>query len=122
MKYMLLTYLDEKRWAGLDESEQQRIMAECGPHLRRLIASGKFLSGAPLQPTTTAATVSSKDGKRVITDGPFAETREQLGGYTLIEADSFDEALEIAGGFVGNSTLARIEVRPLVEPNGLPSQ
>jgi hypothetical protein len=120
MKYMLLTYLDEKAWASLSEAEQKRIMDECGPHVQRLIESGKFLGGAPLHPTWTAATVAVRNGKRVVTDGPFAETREQLGGYTLIEADNMSEAVAIAEGFVGNSPLATIEVRQIVERDGLP--
>jgi hypothetical protein len=119
MKFMLLTYLDEKHWAGLGQAEQQRLMAECGPHVQRLLESGKFLGGAPLEPTWTAATVSARDGRRVVTDGPFAETREQLGGYTLIEARDRDEAIEIAAGFMGTSSVATIEVRALVEIAGL---
>src|SRR5688572_434790 len=86
MKYMLLTYLDEKAWLALSEAEQQRQMAECEPHVQSLLASGKFLAGAPLHPTSTATTVKNQNGKRVLTDGPFAETREQLGGYTIVEA------------------------------------
>ncbi len=121
MKYMLLTYLNEKHWADLGEAEQQRIMAKCDPHVRHLIESGKFLAGAPLQPTSTAATVSSQNGKRWVVDGPYAETREQVGGYTLIEAADLNEAIDIAAGFTGNSELVRIEVRPLVEVPGLPS-
>ena len=115
MKYMLLTYLDEKAWLALSEAEQQRLMAECDPHVQSLLASGKFLAGAPLHPTSTATTVRSQNGKRVLTDGPFAETREQLGGYTIIEAKDLDEAIAIASGFVGTSSVATIEVRPIVE-------
>src|SRR5205085_10752579 len=78
MKYLFLTYLDEKAWASLSEAEQQTAMAECRPHVEHLIATGKFLVGAPLQPTSTATTVRLRGGKRMITDGPFAETREQV--------------------------------------------
>ena len=118
MKYMFLTYLDEKAWAALSEAEQQRMMAECQPHVENLLKSGKFLGGAPLQYTSMATTVSNKGGKRLVTDGPFAETREQLGGYTLIEADNLDEAISIAQGFLGTQELSKIEIRPIVELPG----
>jgi hypothetical protein len=93
MKYMLLTYLDEKKWLAMSEEEQRRAMAECEPHVKSLTGTGKLLT----------------------TDGPFAETREQLGGYTLIEADDLDDALAIAAGFLGNTEWVTIEVRPVVE-------
>lgn len=116
MKYMLLTYLDEKAWLALDDDEQRRIMNEPSPHIEKLRASGKILGGSPLQPTSTATTVRVRDGKRLLTDGPFAETREQLGGYAIIEAADLDEALAIATGFLGSgSSMASIEVRPILE-------
>jgi hypothetical protein len=121
MKYMLLTYLDEKAWMSLGEAEQQRIMGECMPHVEQLLASGTFLGGAPLHPTSTAATVRVRDGKPLVTDGPFAETREQLGGYTLIEAKDQDEAIRIAAGFLGTSSPSIIEVRAVAEVKGLPT-
>src|SRR6185436_19511664 len=93
MKYMLLTYLDEKAWLSLSPAEQQRQMAECGPHVAKLVAAKKILAGAPLHPTSTATTIRYQEGKRLLTDGPFAETREQLGGYTIIDARDLDEAL-----------------------------
>lgn len=123
MKYMLLTYLDEKAWLNLSAAEQKQAMDECAPHVQSLAASGKLLGGAPLHPTSTATTMRNRDGKRLLTDGPFAETREQLGGYTIIDAKDLDEALAIAGGFLGKSTLATIEVRPIVELNdGVPAR
>lgn len=121
MKYMLLTYLDEKAWTSLSEAEQEQIMTECMPHVEQLLASKKFLGGAPLQPTSTAATVRVRDGKRLVTDGPFAETREQLGGYTLIDAKDLDEAISIAGGFLGTKSPAVIEIRAVVERKGVPT-
>jgi hypothetical protein len=121
MKYMFLTYLDEKAWSALGETEQQRIMAESMPHVQELLATRKFLGGAPLHPTSTATTVSVRDGKRLVTDGPFAETREQLGGYTLIEAKDLDEAIHIADGFLGSESLATIEIRPVLEVAGVPT-
>jgi hypothetical protein len=117
MKYMLLTYLDEKAWLALTPEQQQREMASCAPHIEKLKASKKALAGAPLHPTTTATTLRFRDGKRVMTDGPFAETREQLGGYSIIEADDLDDAIAIASGFC-TSEIATIEVRPIVMLGG----
>lgn len=113
-KYMLLTYLDEEAWLALSPAEQKAEMAKCEPHIRRMQAKGKILDGAPLHPTTTATTIRAKRGKRLITDGPFAETHEQLGGYTVIEATNLEEAIEIAAGFLGEDSMASIEVRPVV--------
>lgn len=122
MKYMLLTYLDERAWLALTEQEQQREMDACAPHVQQLLASGKLLAGAPLHPTSTATTIRLRGGKRLVTDGPFAETREQLGGYTLIEAADIDEAIRIASGFFsGTDSLATIEVRPVVEHAAVPA-
>jgi len=121
MKYMFVTYLDEKAWLSLSENEQQQMMAECMPHLQQLIASGKFLGGAPLEPTSTGATVRLREGKPLITDGPFAETREQIGGYTLIEAKDMEEATRIAAGFLGTRSPSIIEVRQVVELQGIPT-
>lgn len=118
MKYMLLTYLDEKVWLSLSAAEQKRQMDECGPHVEKLITAKKLLAGAPLHPTSTATTIRYRDGRRLLTDGPFAETREQLGGYSIIEANDLDDALAIASGFIGTSTMASIEVRPILELEG----
>ena len=83
---------------------------------RRLVAGKKVIDGAPLQATSSATTIRVKQKKRLVTDGPFAETREQLGGYTIIEAADLDEAIEIAAGFLGDDgSLATIEVRPIVD-------
>jgi hypothetical protein len=121
MKYMFLTYLDEKAWLALSAAEQKRLMDECAPHMEKLLATKKFLAGAPLHPTSTATTVRNRDGKRVLTDGPFAETREQLGGYTIVEAKDLDEAIEMASGFLGTESIATIEVRPIVDFPGAPA-
>jgi hypothetical protein len=118
MKYMLLTYLDEKAWLAMTPDEQNQAMAVCAPHVEKLLAQKKILAGAPLHPTSTATTVKYRDGKRLLTDGPFAETREQLGGYSIIEARDLDDAIAIASGFVGESPIATIEVRPIVDLGG----
>jgi hypothetical protein len=118
MKYMLLAYGDENVWLAMSKEQQAAAMATCGPHVKKLLAAGKVVDGAPLHPTTMATTVRVRGGKRLVTDGPFAETREQLGGYTIIEAANLDEAIEIAGGFFGGSeydNLSSIEVRPIVD-------
>src|SRR5258706_14002399 len=121
MKYMLLTYLDEKKWLALSPEEQKREMDQCAPHVEKLLGTKKLLAGAPLHPTSTATTIRYRDGRRVLTDGPFAETREQLGGYTIIEAKDLDEAIAIAGGFLGTSDLSSIEVRPILAFDGAPA-
>jgi hypothetical protein len=118
MKYLLLTYLDEQKWLGLSEADQHAELARCEPHVQRLMSSGKILGGAPLHPTSTATTVRVQAGKRLVTDGPFAETREQLGGYTLVEATDLDEAIEMAAGFLGEGSWVSIEVRPVVDLAG----
>jgi hypothetical protein len=121
MKYMLLTYLDEKAWAELTPDEQRKEMEACGPHVQKLLASKKLVDGAPLHPTATATTLRLRDGKRLITDGPFAETREQLGGYTIIEADNLDDAIAIASGFLVSSRLkTSLELRPIVALSEMP--
>jgi hypothetical protein len=118
---MLLTYLDEKAWEALGEAERNRLMAECKPHVDKAIANGKFLAGAPLKSSSLAKTVKIRDGKRVVTDGPFAETKEQLGGYTLVEAKDVHEAMQIATDFLGQSSPSTIEVREVVELNWGPA-
>ena len=118
MKYLLLTYLNENEWHALSPEAQKAEMEACEPHVKWLMSSGKMLDGAPLEPTSTAATVRYRGGKRLVTDGPFAELREQIGGYTLIEADSRQEAIDIAGGFFTGTPMdgrVTIEVRPVVD-------
>jgi hypothetical protein len=119
MKYMLLTYMDEEGLAKLSPEEQQKAMSHCWPHVQKLRAEKKFIAGAGLEPTSSATTICLKQGKRVLIDGPFAETREHIAGYTIIEAADLDEAIALASGFVGPSGLESIEVRPVIEM-GLP--
>ena len=94
MKYMLLIYLDEN---GLSEAERNQCYSDSAAYARKLHESGKYLAAAPLYPTSTATSVRIRDGRSLVTDGPFAETREQLGGFFLIEAENLDQAIEIAG-------------------------
>jgi hypothetical protein len=110
MQYMLLLYNDEQRWASVSEHERNAIIREYFALTDGLREQGSYIAGAPLQPTTTATTVRVRDDEQVVTDGPFAETKEQLGGYFLIEVDSLDEALEWAGK-VPASRYGSVEVR-----------
>ena len=114
MKYMLLIYQDEQSWNSLSEPERQQIYGEYGALVGQLQASGQYVSGSELQPITTATSLRIRDGKELITDGPFAETHEQLGGYFLIEAKDLDEATSIAAR-IPSARVGTIEVRPLVE-------
>jgi hypothetical protein len=114
MKYMLLIYHDEQSWAGISEAERQQIYADYRKLREQLLTSGQFVTGSQLQPISTATSVRVRDGKELVTDGPFAETHEQLGGYFLIEAENLDEATSIAARIPSAKT-GTIEVRPLVE-------
>jgi hypothetical protein len=114
MKYMLLIYHDEQSWNAISESERQQIYLEYRKLREELLSSGRFVTGSQLQPITTATSVRVRDGKELVTDGPFAETHEQLGGYFLIEAENLDEATSIAAR-IPSARTGTIEVRPLVE-------
>ena len=114
MKYMLLIYHDEHGWNELGESERQQIYGEYRKLREELQSRGQFLNGSQLQSITTATNVRVRDGKELVTDGPFAETHEQLGGYFLIEAKNLDEATAIAAR-IPSARTGTIEVRPLVE-------
>ena len=96
MQYMLLVYLDEQ---ALGDAERDQCYGESARFTHELNANGQYLAAAPLHPTSTATSVRVRDGKRLVTDGPFAETREQLGGYFLVDAKDLDEAIGIAAGF-----------------------
>jgi hypothetical protein len=114
MKYMLLIYHDEQSWDGITEAERQQVYLEYRNLRGELESRGKFLRGSELQPITAATTVRVRDGKELVTDGPFAETHEQLGGYFLIEATDLDEATAIAAR-IPSARTGTIEVRPLAE-------
>jgi hypothetical protein len=114
MQYMLLIYENEAERSGMSPEERQRMFAEYGEFTKGIVASGHFKAGDALQPVTTATTVRVRSGKQLVTDGPFAETREQLGGYYLIEAKDLDEARGIAARIPGARS-GSIEVRPLMK-------
>ena len=112
MQYMLLIYNDETQEPKPGDPRGPLLFKEYGEFTEGIRKSGNFIAGAPLQPTATATTVRMRDGKRLVTDGPFAETREQLGGYYLVEAKNLDEAIVFAAGIPGAKT-GSIEVRPV---------
>jgi len=116
MKYMLLVYMDEK---AMNESEREDCHAESVRLAQDIHDRGKYLSASPLQPVATATSLRIRNGRSLITDGPFAETREQLGGFFLIDAKDLDDALRIASR-IPAARKGTIEVRPLRELPGLP--
>lgn len=116
MKYMLLIYGDEN---ALSETERKDCYAESTQLAHDLHSSGQYLAADPLHPTAMATSVRVRDGKRLVTDGPFAETREQLGGYFLVEAKNLDEAVAIAAK-IPMARKGTVEVRPVIEIPGLP--
>lgn len=114
MQYLLLIYDDEKKWAALSHAEVGKLIAEYNQFTDDIKASKHMLGGNRLQSVTTATTVRVRDGKPQMTDGPFAETREQLGGYMLIDVKDLDEALAVAArGAVAR--VGAVEVRPVRE-------
>jgi hypothetical protein len=117
MKYVLLIYTDEKSYA---DGEREQCYEESTALTHQLHKEGKYLGASPLLPVATATSVRVRNGKRQVTDGPFAETREQLGGFFLVDAANLDEAIDIAGRIPG-ARKGTVEVRPVLELEGLPS-
>ncbi|MDZ4876795.1 MAG: hypothetical protein CLLPBCKN_006230 [Chroococcidiopsis cubana SAG 39.79] len=116
MKYVLLIYMEED---ALSETERQHCYVESAQLAQQLNSRGQYLATAPLQPVATATSVRVRDGKPLVTDGPFAETREQLGGFFLIDARDLDEAIAIATQIPG-AKVGTVEIRPAIEVAGLP--
>ena len=114
MRYMLMIYNAPGGWEKLSEEEQNSVMSEYYDYTDSLESAGILRAGAPLESVDTATTVRVRDGERLTTDGPFAETREVLGGYYVIEVDSLDEALDHAARIPGARN-GSVEVRPIVE-------
>jgi hypothetical protein len=117
MKYMLLIYMEPD---AMNEAEREHCYVESTQLAQDLNSSGQYLAANPLHPTATATSVRVRDGKPFITDGPFAETREQLGGYFLIDAKDLDEAIAVAARIPG-ARVGTVEIRPVMEVAGLPS-
>jgi hypothetical protein len=116
MKYVLLIYLDED---ALSETERESCYVESAQLAQQLHSTGQYLATAPLHPVATATSVRVRDGKPLVTDGPFAETREQLGGFFLINAKDLDEAIAIAAQIPG-AQVGTVEIRPVIELADLP--
>ncbi len=114
MKYMLLIYHDEQLWNGYSDAERSAVYDEYRELMGELEAGKQILAGDELQPVSTATTVRVRDAKALVTDGPYAETREQLGGFFLIEAKDLDEAKSIAAR-IPSARTGSIEVRPVAE-------
>jgi len=120
MKYMLLCYDENHAWENAGEAAMRAAREEAVRHTHELDAKGQYILAAPLENRSTARSVRVRDGKPIVTDGPFAETNEVLGGFYLIEAANLDEAINIAAGHSG-ARLGGVEVRPILEIPGLPS-
>lgn len=114
MKYLCLLYQDESIWQRMSREELVQVYSEYAVFRGDTKRSGQYLGGNALQPTSTAATVQVRGGKVSVTDGPFAETKEQLGGYVLIEANDLNDAIQVASKIPG-ARLGTIEVRPVME-------
>ena len=114
MKYMLAIYADESEWHGLSDESRQAMYEEYAQVSEDMGRRGMMIDGAELRPTSAATTVRIRDGRALVTDGPFAETKEQLGGYLGVECESIDEAIDAAGK-LPTARHGSIEVRPLVE-------
>ncbi len=112
MQYLLLIYDDEKIWEAMPKEQSDAMLGKYMKFTQEVKESGHLRGGDALQPVHTATTVRVRDGKITTTDGPFAETREQLGGYYLIEAKDLDEAVKIAAR-IPSATIGSIEVRPI---------
>lgn len=118
MKFMLLIYSEEDAWS---EEEREHCYRESAQLTHRLQAKGQYLGASPLHPVATATSVRIRDGRSVVTDGPFAETREQLGGYFLVNANTLDEAIEIAKQIPG-ARRGTVEIRPVLQITGLAAE
>jgi len=116
MKYMLLIYMAEN---AMTDDERQHCYKESTDFAHELHAKGQFVATSPLQPVSTATSVRVRGGKRLVTDGPYAETREHLGGYFLVTAQNLDEAIDIAGRIPG-ARVGTVEIRPVLEIHNLP--
>ena len=119
MKYILLVHHSEEVIEQLGETELGQLRAESVQLANQIHSSGKYVDAAPLHPTSTATCVRVREGKLLVTDGPFAETREQLGGYFLITAENLNEAIAI-GGRIPGARIGTVEIRPVIELPGLP--
>ncbi|MBA3521310.1 MAG: YciI family protein [Gemmatimonadales bacterium] len=114
MKYLCLIYENEKYWESMPRAESEAIMGEYFAFTEQIRSNGKYVAGEALQPTATATTVRVRNGKVSSTDGPFAETKEQLGGFYLIEAQDLNDAIQVASR-IPSARLGSVEIRPVVD-------
>jgi len=121
MKYILLVHHNEQVLGNLSETELQQMRQESVQLANQINSNGKYVDAAPLHPASTATCVQVRESKRLVTDGPFAETREQLGGYYLINAENLEEAIGVAGQIPG-ARIGTVEIRPVIELAGLPEK
>jgi hypothetical protein len=121
MKYILLVHHNEEVLGSLSKTDLQQMREESVQLANDINVSGQYLDAAPLQPVSTAVSLRVREGKRLVTDGPFAETREQLGGYFFIDAGDLDQALDIAARIPG-ARIGTVEIRPVMEIDGLPTK
>ncbi len=117
MKYLLLIYMTEN---AMSETEREQCFKDSTQLANHLKSNGQYLSCNPLQPVATATSLRVREGKRLVTDGPFAETREQLGGYFLVDAKDLDDALNVASK-IPAARKGTVEIRPVLEIGGLPA-
>lgn len=121
MKYLLLVHHNEESFSKMSEGTRNSMLKESIQLCHQLHGKGHYVHASPLQPVATATVVQVRDGKRSVTDGPFIETREQLAGYFLVDAQDLDEAIDIAGRIPG-ARIGAVEVRPIREIEGLPDE
>ncbi len=121
MKFMLIVHHNEEAFRKIEQEKRQQMLAESIELTHQLHAAGQYINASPLQPAATAVMVKVRDGKPLVTDGPFIETREQIAGYFLINTRNLNEAISIAG-LVPGARIGTVEVRPLIEISGLPNE
>lgn len=119
MKFMLIVHHDEEAFSKIEKEKRQQLLAESIELTHQLHSAGQYLSASPLHPAETAVIVRVREGKSLVTDGPFIETREQIAGYFLVDAKDLDEATRIATRVPG-ARIGTVEVRTLIEITGLP--
>lgn len=121
MKYLLFVHHNEEAFNKISEDRRKEMLAESIQLCHQLDANGQYIHASPLQPEATGTIVRVREGKPLVTDGPFIETREQIAGYFLINARDRNEAVSIAGRVPG-ARIGTVEVRPLIEISGLPNE
>jgi len=121
MKYILLVHHNEEVLSSLSKTDLQQMREESVRLANEINVTGNYLDAAPLQPVSTAVSLRVREGRRLVIDGPFAETREQLGGYFFIDACDLDQALDIAARIPG-ARIGTVEIRPVLEIEGLPTE